>query len=340
MEEGVDVAVIECGIGGEYDSTNILVKPSVTGITSLGIDHTAMLGETIDSIAWHKAGIFKPGVPALTAPQPDTALLVLKERAIERGTELQIVQQHPEIDSIQLGLAADFQKTNASLAIAIASAHLRQSEETSLPHTLDMATTLSPVFRVGLEQVRLGGRCEVRQDDSHNITWHIDGGHTLESIELSAEWFASRMSARGSIADTASRVLIFNQQTRDAASLARKLHSTLGTALNNDRPFTHAIFCTNTTFSASGFRPDLVSVNTNKDDLDALSVQHRLAATWEDVDPACDVKVVRTIEEAVAAARAVAKGEGNRMNVLVTGSLHLVGGLVEVLETETGDGGQ
>jgi folylpolyglutamate synthase len=55
----VDVAIIEVGIGGEYDSTNILEKPAVCGITSLGFDHMALLGHTISSIAWHKAGIIK-----------------------------------------------------------------------------------------------------------------------------------------------------------------------------------------------------------------------------------------------------------------------------------------
>ena len=66
ISEGVDTAVIECGIGGEYDSTNILVKPAVTAVTSLGIDHVGMLGGTLTEIAWHKAGIFKQAVSMAT----------------------------------------------------------------------------------------------------------------------------------------------------------------------------------------------------------------------------------------------------------------------------------
>ncbi len=62
MQEGVDVAILEVGIGGTYDTTNIVRKPVVCGITSLGIDHTALLGNTVEEIAWHKAGIMKPGV--------------------------------------------------------------------------------------------------------------------------------------------------------------------------------------------------------------------------------------------------------------------------------------
>lgn len=59
MQEKVDVAIFEVGVGGEYDSTNILENPIVCGITALGLDHVSVLGNTLESIAWHKAGIIK-----------------------------------------------------------------------------------------------------------------------------------------------------------------------------------------------------------------------------------------------------------------------------------------
>ncbi len=59
VEEKVDAVIFEVGIGGEYDCTNIIEDPIVTGISSLGLDHQALLGETIGEIAWHKAGIMK-----------------------------------------------------------------------------------------------------------------------------------------------------------------------------------------------------------------------------------------------------------------------------------------
>ena len=55
----VDATVLEVGVGGTYDCTNLVPKPLVTGITSLGLDHTAVLGKTLTDIAWHKGGIFK-----------------------------------------------------------------------------------------------------------------------------------------------------------------------------------------------------------------------------------------------------------------------------------------
>ena len=59
VTEQVDVTVLEVGIGGQYDSTNVVEKPVVCGVTSLDIDHTNLLGHTLEEIAWHKAGIFK-----------------------------------------------------------------------------------------------------------------------------------------------------------------------------------------------------------------------------------------------------------------------------------------
>ena len=59
VREKVDVAILEVGIGGQYDSTNVVRTPRVCGITSLDLDHTSILGNTLKTIAWQKAGIFK-----------------------------------------------------------------------------------------------------------------------------------------------------------------------------------------------------------------------------------------------------------------------------------------
>lgn len=337
--ESVGTAVVECGIGGEYDTTNILARPSVTAVTSLGIDHQALLGDTIESIAWHKAGIFKPDVPAFTVAQPPNALNVLQERAQERRTELHVVPHHERINDIDLGLKGEFQKTNASLAIATAAAHLQRLGYTGVPDPLDTFSALPEEFIVGLKSARLGGRCDKRPDQvSKGLTWYIDGGHTLESIDVAAQWFASSniqvRSSSTEAQDGRDRVLIFNQQTRDAPSLARRLHATLATALDDPHPFQHAIFCPNVTYQTAGYKADLVSINTNAQDVSSLKVQKELASAWDQIDPQATVYVVSTIEEAVAKARGITESS-EKADVLATGSLHLVGGLIEVLESES-----
>ncbi|KAL9262822.1 Folylpolyglutamate synthase-like protein [Drosera capensis] len=79
--EQVDVAILEVGLGGKFDATNVVQTPVVCGITSLGYDHMEILGYTLAEIAGEKAGIFKRGVPAFTVPQPDEAMHVLEEKA-------------------------------------------------------------------------------------------------------------------------------------------------------------------------------------------------------------------------------------------------------------------
>jgi len=345
LKEGVDSAVIECGIGGEFDSTNILTKPTVTAVTSLGIDHTAMLGSTLPEIAWHKAGIFKEGSVAFTAPQKEEALTVLRERAAEKSTDLHVIDAHPALanNKIKLGLSADFQKVNASVAIAAAAAHLRALGHTSVPDPTACAHIELPTeFVRGLEEVRWAGRCDVRREK--NVAWHLDGGHTLESIEVTGRWFAEQIVSATTTAPSQSnvpRIMIFNQQTRDANALAKALYAALqsGITTGSSSPFTHVIFTTNQTFS-EGYKPDLVSMNTNQKDVDTLAVQKALAQTWSDIDSSAQVHVLKTIEEAIGTARSVAQsyahneGADAEVMVLITGSLHLVGGAIEVLETE------
>jgi len=77
LSENVNIAIYETGVGGERDSTNIVERPAVTGITSLGIDHTLSLGNTIEEIAWHKAGIQKTGTPSFIVPVPEAAMKVV-----------------------------------------------------------------------------------------------------------------------------------------------------------------------------------------------------------------------------------------------------------------------
>jgi folylpolyglutamate synthase len=128
------------------------------------------------------------------------------------------------------------------------------------------------------------------------------------------------------------RILIFNQQTRDASALANALYETLSAALSSKTPFSHCIFTTNVTFKEAGYKPDLIALNTNSQDVKAYKVQKELAAVWSELDPSAKVSVVGTIEEAVDAAKKTADNSGEGL-VLITGSLHLVGGAFDVLES-------
>lgn len=110
----VEVVVLETGMGGRLDATNV-VTPAVSVITPVALDHMQWLGDTLALIAKEKAGIIKPGIPAVSAPQADEVGRVLSSRARECGVELLTVSdKYPGA----VGLAGQHQRMNAAVALA------------------------------------------------------------------------------------------------------------------------------------------------------------------------------------------------------------------------------
>lgn len=93
-EIAADYTLLEVGLGGLLDATNIVDKPALTVITPVSIDHTQFLGETLPEIAREKAGIIKRGVPCVVGPQPDEALEVIESTANRLGAPLLVYGQH------------------------------------------------------------------------------------------------------------------------------------------------------------------------------------------------------------------------------------------------------
>src|SRR5512142_1733069 len=114
--QGVDAAVVEVGLGGRWDATNAIASPTVTAVARIGLDHVQLLGDTVEQVAREKAGIFKPGVPAVVhADQPGRALDALREEAAARGAPLTVA---PAAWDGPVGLAGPHQRGNAALAAA------------------------------------------------------------------------------------------------------------------------------------------------------------------------------------------------------------------------------
>lgn len=184
-DERVDVAVIEVGAGGRFDLTNV-VRPAVSVITSIGIDHTETLGATIPEIAWHKAGIIKPGAPAVTAVADPAALAPILDEARTVGSPL--IRPIPGQDfqpitfpdgtagirfspgkDFRLGMSGRYQATNAALAVDA----VRALEASGL-------TVRNDAVARGLAATRLPGRFETVQDAPRVV---LDGAHNLQKIE-------------------------------------------------------------------------------------------------------------------------------------------------------------
>ena len=185
--EGVDVAVIETGLGGRLDSTNV-VRPVAAGVTSIGIDHVEYLGETREEIAGEKAGIFKPGVPAVIGERDDTIRALLGDMARERGATpiLDVVADASPSDvavssdgttftltvqgergAVRTGLTGAHQVSNTSLALLMANA-----AGGPLATTLDEA-------RAALPAVRLPGRFHRVDRFIFDVAHNPDGAAVL-----------------------------------------------------------------------------------------------------------------------------------------------------------------
>lgn len=356
LSEGVDTAIYEVGVGGTYDSTNIIESPTVTAISSLGIDHTFMLGNTIESITQNKTGIFKFGVPAVVSNQSEypESIEIIKKRAEELGSSsLEIVDEKQILpENIKLGLLGTFQRQNAALAVKIAAIHLAKLgvDKVELPDFDDKetGTTILPDrFLAGLEQTKWDGRCQIikNKENFDKISWYIDGAHTNESINASSTWFKEVILKQQEELlvqqkPKTVKILLFNQQSRDnCKDLLTKLYNV--TTLNGVK-FDHVIFTTNVTWSDGNYNSDLVSMNNSKELIDNLTVQKELADTWSKLDQTNKQQQVsrkhifHDIETGINFIKSVSNEIFNNstVDVFVCGSLHLVGGVLVVLDNE------
>ncbi|KAJ1882702.1 Folylpolyglutamate synthetase [Coemansia sp. RSA 486] len=308
LSEGVDVAIMEVGIGGQYDSTNAVRKPVVCGIASLGIDHQALLGFTIESVAWHKAGIIKDNVPAFTVPQEDAAIEVIRSRAAERNAPVAITEPLP-VGKYQLGIPGDHQRINAALAEALCREWIRIKTP-----DVDAAKVDSWVTK-GIRLASWPGRSQTFVSPRHhNLTWHVDGAHTVESMTACAKWFAGERATW-----SGQSVLLFNAaHERSFDDLLQTLKKHAGSD-----EFIEAIFCPNLTN-----RADSQSFVVQSDE--KLTQQHESARIWTELSGNTATKVFPNINAAVDYVESKYGSSNNaETHVLVTGSLHLVGGVLD-----------
>lgn len=188
--QDVDVAVVEVGLGGRLDATNILT-PLISVITSLSLDHTSLLGNTLAEIAGEKGGIIKPGVPSISAPQEQEALDRLQQIAAVRNSPLEVLGwdwQYTGVNHLltvtrsphetyvpggsmfEIGLAGMFQLENAMLAIAA----LRPFYERYPQVTLQ-------TIRQGLAGVQWDGRLQMVYEEPGMPALLVDSAHNPHS---------------------------------------------------------------------------------------------------------------------------------------------------------------
>ncbi|XP_034548266.1 folylpolyglutamate synthase, mitochondrial-like [Notolabrus celidotus] len=357
LQERVDLAVMEVGIGGQYDCTNIIRKPWVCGITALGFDHCSLLGDTLEKIAFQKAGIFKPGVPAFTVRQKPGPLRVLQLRAEELRSALLVC---PELDQYEalvgpmsLGLAGKHHHANASLALQLSHSWLQRHEARERGDDLSFALSScrpgsqADIFQpssdmlTGLQETEWLGRNQKLRRGS--VTYYLDGAHTSDSMQACVSWFRQETLHRNKTTNI--RVLLFNTTgERDSAALLRLLLPC---------HFDYALFCPNISDTPAGgsaaqhSSSECVHTARCRDNLriwqtlnssETLHPQHRhlvaRSVSRSLVFP-CILSAlhwIRQTEQLQSTEALDRMREGGQVSVLVTGSLYLVGGALRHLE--------
>lgn len=196
MRKKVDIAVIETGLGGRLDSTNVIL-PLITVITNISCDHQRFLGNTIEQIAEEKAGIIKESVPVVCAQQENSVLNILEKKSRDKRSQMflydrdfKATQLYEDIgrnvlnyegelkfDNLELSLLGKHQITNAALALKTSELVAKISPE--------YKKRITPVaIRSGLAKTNLRGRLEII---SHNPDILIDGAHNPAAALALAE---------------------------------------------------------------------------------------------------------------------------------------------------------
>ena len=182
-EQHCDLAVLEVGLGGRLDATNVVSHPLVSVITSIGMDHTELLGDTLSKIAWEKAGIIKERCPVVTAPQAPEAMEAIEKACLERGSECFPVRRallrttawdgreqrfdYGRFQNLSISLLGEHQLVNAATALTAL-----QVLQPSYPVSQE-------ALRAGLSATRWPCRLEVLREKPLAL---VDGAHNPQGV--------------------------------------------------------------------------------------------------------------------------------------------------------------
>ena len=185
VQKECDVVVLECGLGGRLDSTNVIRKPLCSVITKISLDHTDILGDTVEKIASEKAGIIKPGCPVVLAPHQDQAAVrVIEKKCAEIGSSLIVSGMDTVSVKTMLPTMSEIYYGGLRLMIPLAGAHQFENAVT----TVNAARELNERGLVisddqivsGIAKAKIPARFEII---SHAPLVVVDGAHNPDGVE-------------------------------------------------------------------------------------------------------------------------------------------------------------
>jgi dihydrofolate synthase/folylpolyglutamate synthase len=222
-EARVDIAVLEVGLGGRLDATNV-VNPIAAAITSIDFDHQAQLGSTIASIAREKAGVIKRGIPVVCGPLPPDAERVIREVSNAAGAIYVNAMDAADVDAVlagrELSLKGPHQRANAAVALAI----LQQLGGLGFPVAAD-------AMRVAISEVSWPGRLE--EFTYHGARIWVDAAHNAAGARALAAFLTE-------IGWTDCALVFGAMQDKDAAAMLGELVPVVGMVICTTAPTARA----------------------------------------------------------------------------------------------------
>lgn len=189
-----DIVVLEVGLGGKLDSTNVIKSPEVCVITRIGLDHTDLLGNTLAKIASEKAGIIKPGIPVVTYPQEPEALKVIFARAAESDCELHVadfgklVVEQPRQQGYAMQIIRPFAYKGSTYTTRLLGSYQPENAALAIEATQVLQARgwdiSQETLQQGIVQTVWPGRFEVVPYQDFQLI--IDGGHNPQGAEALA----------------------------------------------------------------------------------------------------------------------------------------------------------
>eukprot|EP00106_Octopus_bimaculoides_P008270 XP_014775712.1 PREDICTED: folylpolyglutamate synthase, mitochondrial-like isoform X2 [Octopus bimaculoides] len=180
LKENIDVVVLEVGIGGENDCTNIIRNPIACGITHLDIDHIDYLGDTLEKIAWHKAGIFKCSL--YLAPQ-------LQNYSTSKNCQILEEREDCELENMSLAIQLARVWIQNHNKVASERKWVNPFEGEEIPEIDKDVADIEDSITI-LEPLKLPARLQIFTEG--NITYYMDGAHTNGSMECCCTWFKKK----------------------------------------------------------------------------------------------------------------------------------------------------
>lgn len=184
-EQNCDVAVLEVGLGGRLDSTNVIKNPLATVITKIALDHIAVLGDTIEKIALEKCGIIKPNCPVITSSKQNSiALEVIKETAQKQNSKL-VLADVESVSNLSLKpFGSEFVYNDISITVNLAGAHQVENMSAVIETALELGVSKSAIQR-GVANTCFPARLEVISKSPFVI---IDGAHNENGADVLANY--------------------------------------------------------------------------------------------------------------------------------------------------------